>query len=90
MIAWTIFFGDSDLIVNKLRLLHGKGVSSGTRGILFNFCIALRPWFILCCISPSQFGVTLNIDSNYRVIINYCPIGVGVGHVVECAASLMT
>jgi hypothetical protein len=26
----------------------------------------------------------------YRVIINVCPIEVGVGDVVECAASLMT
>jgi hypothetical protein len=26
----------------------------------------------------------------YRVIINYCPIAVGVGGVVECAASLIT
>jgi hypothetical protein len=33
MIAWQIFFEDSDLIVNNLRLLHGKGVNSGTPGI---------------------------------------------------------
>jgi predicted nucleotide-binding protein (sugar kinase/HSP70/actin superfamily) len=33
MIACPIFFEDSDLIVNKLRLLHGKGVNSGTPGI---------------------------------------------------------
>jgi hypothetical protein len=26
----------------------------------------------------------------YRVIINVCPIAVGVGDVVECAASLIT
>jgi hypothetical protein len=26
----------------------------------------------------------------YSVIINYCPIAVGVGDVVECAASLLT
>jgi hypothetical protein len=34
MIAWAIFFEDSDLIVNKLRLLHGKGANSGTPGRL--------------------------------------------------------
>jgi hypothetical protein len=28
--------------------------------------------------------------SKYRVIINDCPIAVGVGDVVECAASLIT
>jgi hypothetical protein len=35
MIAWPFFFEDSDLIVNKLRLLHGKGVNSGTPSIYF-------------------------------------------------------
>jgi hypothetical protein len=31
-----------------------------------------------------------NAKKKYRVIINYCPIAVGVGDVVECAASLIT
>jgi hypothetical protein len=33
MTLWPSFFEDSDLIVKKLRLLHGKGVNSGTPGI---------------------------------------------------------
>jgi hypothetical protein len=32
----------------------------------------------------------LEIDFRYRFIINNCPIAVGVGDVVECAASLIT
>jgi hypothetical protein len=28
-------------------------------------------------------------SSNLQIIINYCPIAVGVGDVVECAASLI-
>jgi hypothetical protein len=31
----------------------------------------------------------IKLSCLYRVIINYCPIAVGVGDVVECAASLI-
>jgi hypothetical protein len=45
----------------------------------------------------SNFGKETTADltvkkmpkKKYRVIINYCPIAVGVGDVVECAASLI-
>jgi hypothetical protein len=34
--------------------------------------------------------IFINYKLKYRVIINDCPIAVGVGDVVECAASLIT
>jgi hypothetical protein len=41
MIARPIFFEDSDLIVNKLRLLYGKGVNSGTPGTIKILCLSI-------------------------------------------------
>jgi hypothetical protein len=41
MITRPNFFEDSDLIVNKLRLLHGKGVNSGTPGMYYTRALTM-------------------------------------------------
>jgi hypothetical protein len=45
--------------------------------------------FTIDCSTPTLTG-NLNEHPIYRVIINDCPIAVGVGDVVECAASFIT
>jgi hypothetical protein len=54
----------------------------------------LRYLSILLLPTSKTDNNALDIDAisiaNYRVILNYCPIAVGVGGVVECAASLIT
>jgi hypothetical protein len=50
-----------------------------------------RVYFVVLGYKPTAIeNLPISRWTKYRVIINYCPIAVGVGDVVEYAASLIT
>jgi hypothetical protein len=81
------FFNVGHCLISVTKVLDMRTYQNEHNMLLRYLSILLLP-------TSKTDNNALDIDAisiaNYRVILNYCPIAVGVGGVVECAASLIT